>query len=67
MVSGFNYPDGNPIQNGDMFIFKDGTVGFVFLDDRVDLWSVKSYNNVEKKPVIMSLQNAIEYIDHFLV
>ncbi|WP_227013461.1 hypothetical protein [Paenibacillus psychroresistens] len=41
MESELKYPEGKVIQNGDMFEFKDGNVGFVFYDERVGCWNVK--------------------------
>lgn len=67
MDSGFKYPDGDPIYNGDMFQFKDGDIGFVWYSEVTDIWSVKYHSAESEKNCIMSLSGAHQYIERFLI
>lgn len=65
--SGFKYPDGNPIYNGDMFQFIDGDIGFVWYDDRISQWCIKYHSSESDKNCVMSLNGAHAYIARYLL
>jgi hypothetical protein len=64
--SGFKYLDGNPINNGDMFEFKDGNLGFIFYDAQTGIWNVK-FRSKANQAFIEPLESIHRFIARFVI